>query len=94
MDTATIQANGEIKAQVQIVDTQKGRKAQLYAANGVFLCESAFTGDNDTGFAIGQALYNGYAAGCANTKFVIGKAVTAATYAQHDVIVEGGPILI
>ncbi len=77
-NTAVIRHGNEPKAQVQIIDGQNGRRVQLYNLNGVMLCEIPFHGDNDAGFAVGNALFIGYMSGWDNCQFAIEKAVYGA----------------
>lgn len=82
--TAVIDMGGQRKAQVQLVETENGGKtAHLYAANGVFLLGCSYEGDDDTGFSVGRALYQGYIAGWDNCQYSLGKAVTKALYEPH-----------
>lgn len=84
-NAGTISVNGSVKAQVQLTTMENGqKKAQLYSANGVYLCEAEYTGDSKTGFEIGEALCKGYMAGCANTQFSIARRVSSAAYATND----------
>ena len=78
--TAVIKLGNEPKAQMQIIDGQNGKRVQLYNLNGVMLCELPFEGDNDVGFAIGNALYVGYSKGWENCDFAFEKAVLGAMH--------------
>lgn len=76
--TAVIKLGNEPKAQMQIIDGQEGRRVQLYNLNGVRLCEIPFEGDNDAGFAAGNALFVGYSKGWENCDYVMYRTVTDA----------------
>ena len=83
--TATVSFAGEAKAQVQIVDGENGeRNVRLYSKSGIFLCGCPFKGDDETGYTIGQALFEGYMAGWNNCQIAIGKGVTKALYDIQD----------
>ena len=83
--TATVNFGGEPKAQVQLIDRENGeRLARLYNTNGVLICSTPFQGDDEKGFAIGQALFEGYMAGWNNCQIAIGKGVTKALYDIQD----------
>lgn len=62
--------NGESPvAQVQLVNRMDGmRTVKLYTANGIFLCEQPFEGDDDLGHLLGLALYTGYSSGYLNAE--------------------------
>lgn len=81
----TVKFAGQPKAQVQIVDGQNDtRRVHVYDNNGVYLCGCDFKGDNDVGFAVGEALFNGYMAGWANCQYEISKSVTKALYTKPN----------
>ena len=83
--TATINFGGEPKAQVQLIDRENGERAvNLYNKNGIPICSTPFHGDDDKGYAIGQALFEGYIAGWTNCQIAIGKGVTKALYDIQD----------
>ena len=74
-NTALIRYGNESRAQLQVIEGANGKRVQLYNLNGVMLCEIPFEGDNDAGFAIGNALYVGYMQGWDNCQFAFEKAV-------------------
>lgn len=83
--SGTIEFAGVPKAQVQLITGEDGtRKAQLYSKSGICLCGCEFNGEDDVGFAVGQALFNGYIAGWNNSQYAISRAVTKALYNQQD----------
>lgn len=84
-DTGVISRNGSPVAQIQIVENERdGKRAQLYGANGIFLCEAPFEGENEIGYAIGQALYYGYIAGQGNATISISRNITKALYEKTE----------
>ena len=88
-NTGTVTAQGRPVGQVQIITNADGeRRVQLYNASGVFLCDCPFTGDDDTGFAIGQALYNGYLAGQLKTTMAISARVNRAIYEKSEIMID------
>ena len=76
--TAVIKLGNEPKAQMQIIEGSSGKRVQLYNLNGVMLCEMSFDGDNDFGFALGNAMFIGYSKGWENCDYVMYRAVTDA----------------
>ena len=78
--TGVISFGGKPKAQIHLIENSDGKKAQLYAANGVYLCDCPYEGDNEVGYAVGTALYNGYMAGWDNGQYAISKSVNKALY--------------
>ena len=88
-NTGTVTAQGRAVGQVQIITNADGeRRVQLYNASGVFLCDCVFTGDDDTGFVIGQALYNGYLAGQLKTTMAISARVNRAIYEKSEIMID------
>ena len=74
--TAVLRVGNEERGQLQIIYGANGSKrVQLYNAGGVRLCEVPFSGDDETGFAMGQALFTGYMAGWDNCQFAFTKSV-------------------
>ena len=82
--TATISFGGEPKAQVQIINRDRERVVNLYTRSGTLVCSTPFQGDDDKGYAIGQALFEGYIAGWNNCQVAIGRGVTKALYDIQD----------
>lgn len=89
-NTGTITVNGRVMGQVQIVTTGESgeRRVQLYNASGIFLCDCPFTGDDDAGFTVGQALYNGYLAGQLKTTMAISARVNRAIYEKSEIMID------
>lgn len=84
-DTGVISLGDQAVAQVQIVENgNKEKRAQLYNATGVFLCEMPFEGGNETGYEIGKAMYVGYMSGQNNTTVSISRRITKALYEKDD----------
>lgn len=73
--TGAITENGVVKGQIQLITNGESRRVQLYSADGFFLCECPFTGDDDRGFEQGQSLYIGYTRGWANASAAYTKSV-------------------
>lgn len=74
-NAAVIRYADKPRAQIQIIDGKDGRRVQLYSLDGVMLCETPFTGDNDAGFAMGNALFVGYSKGWENCDYVMYRTV-------------------
>ena len=88
-NTGTVAANGRPACQVQIItNADGGRRVQLYNASGIFLCDCPFDGDDETGFVIGQALYNGYLAGQLKTTMAISARVNRAIYEKSEIMID------
>lgn len=82
--TGTIQENGAVMAQLQIVASgDDSRRVQLYSQDGHFLCEAPFTGDDEAGYAHGYAMFLGYRAGWANADLCFSRAVHKAISQRH-----------
>ena len=80
-----ISVNNEPKAQIQIIEGQDGnRDVRVYSVGGVYLCGMRYEGDDNTGFLLGHALFEGYMAGWDNCQFSISKNVTKALYEIQD----------
>ena len=83
--TAVISLGGEQKAQIQLVDREgRERVANLYSASGTLLCAVPFQGDDDMGFSIGKAAYDGYVAGWENCHLAVSRNVTKALFSFQD----------
>lgn|GEM_PF-4887492 len=67
-DTGTIEENGKVIGQVQIVESGDVKRVQLYTSNGVYVCDCPYEGDNDTGYLIGMGMYRAYQAAWKNAK--------------------------
>lgn len=79
VQSGVIKNGGSPAAQVTLIDSESGvRVSQLYTKDGVFLAQCPFEGEDDQGYAIGLALYQGYCAGQNNRELEIRKAVEAA----------------
>ena len=84
-DTGVISSGGKTMGQLNIIKNDKEEKrVQLYTPDGVFLCDCAFDGDDDIGFMVGQALFNGYLAGQNNATIAISANVNKAIYTKTD----------
>lgn len=88
-NTGAVTAQGRAVGQVQIITNADGeRRVQLYNASGIFLCDCPFTGDDDAGFTVGQALYNGYLAGQLKTTMAISARVNRAIYEKSEIMID------
>ncbi len=67
-ETGTISENGSVTGQVQIMENENGKRVQLYNADGVFLSDCPFEGDNDVGYLIGYGMYRAYQSAWKNAK--------------------------
>lgn len=82
-ETGTITENGVVMGQLQIVDNESAKRVQLYSANGYFLCETPFDGNNDKGLEMGMAMYNGYKKGWENADMSITQAIAKSMRVKH-----------
>lgn len=84
-DTGVITEGGKAVGQIQLVTSENGdRRAQLYNSRGIFLAETPFVGDDDTGYEHGLSLYNGYVTGFNNAEYAISRAVITALNVKRD----------
>lgn len=84
-ENGVINVGGRDVGQITIIkDKDGGKRVQLYTPDGIFLCACPFSGDDDIGFHVGQALYNGYLAGQQNTMVAVASRVNRAIYEKNE----------
>lgn len=86
-ETGVISIGGKTMGQINIIEKEDEKRVQLYNAEGVYLCDCAFSGDDDIGFMVGQGLFNGYIVGQNNTKVAISANITRAIYEKGDLMI-------
>lgn len=84
-ENGVINVGGKDMGQITIIkDNEGGKRVQLYTPDGIFLCACPFSGEDDIGFHVGQALYNGYLAGQQNTMVAVAARVNRAIYEKNE----------
>lgn len=61
-ETGKIMEGEKTIGQIQVVESDSGKRVQLYNSQGIYLCDCPFEGDNDTGYAIGMGMAKAYQA--------------------------------